>query len=154
MFIHLNSRESPRPTSNFSVFNRAFFYRVAFGPLRGSETTGLRWLVKKYINNGCSTAINSRRYILLLLALAIPSGADSGTIINRKVRTYKESLTKTISIRKYGQLFLRRAPLGPVLERRPSYKESNKRSKERQGPTLGVRLLEGSVKRESTVCPN
>ena len=43
-----------------------------------------------------------------------------------------------------------------VLERCPSYKESNKRSKERQGPTLGVRftgvsLIEVSVKRESTV---
>ena len=39
-----------------------------------------------------------------------------------------------------------------ILERCPSYKESNKRSKERQGPTLGVRLIEVSVKRESTVC--
>ena len=44
-----------------------------------------------------------------------------------------------------------------VLERCPSYKESNKGSKERQGPTLGVlfkegvRLIEVSVKRESTV---
>ena len=33
----------------------------------------------------------------------------------------------------------------------PSYKESNKRSKERQGPTLGVRLIEVSVKRKLTV---
>ena len=44
-----------------------------------------------------------------------------------------------------------------VLERCPSYRESNKRSKERQGPTLGVRftgvhLIEVPVKRESTVC--
>ena len=43
-----------------------------------------------------------------------------------------------------------------VLERYPSYRESNKRSKERQGLTLGVRftgvrLTEVSVKRESTV---
>ena len=42
-----------------------------------------------------------------------------------------------------------------VLERCPSYRESNKRSKERQGPTLTVRLtvrlIELSVKRESTV---
>ena len=45
-----------------------------------------------------------------------------------------------------------------VLERCPSYRESNKGSKERQGPTLGVRftevsacLIEVSVKRESTV---
>ena len=38
-----------------------------------------------------------------------------------------------------------------VLERCPSYKESNKRSKERQGPTLSVRFTEVSVKRESTV---
>ena len=38
-----------------------------------------------------------------------------------------------------------------VLERCPSYRESNKRSKERQGPTLDVRLIEVSVKRESTV---
>ena len=45
-----------------------------------------------------------------------------------------------------------------VLERSPSYKESNKGSKERQGPTLGVRFtevsflyIEVSVKRESTV---
>ena len=29
--------------------------------------------------------------------------------------------------------------------------ESHKRSKERQGPTLGVRLIEVSIKRESTV---
>ena len=35
----------------------------------------------------------------------------------------------------------------------PSYRESNKRSKERQGPTLGLRLIEVSVKRESTVYP-
>ena len=44
-----------------------------------------------------------------------------------------------------------------VLERCPSYRESNKGSNERQGPTLGVlfmegvRLIEVSVKRESTV---
>ena len=38
-----------------------------------------------------------------------------------------------------------------VLERCPSYKESNKMSKERQGPTLSVRFTEVSVKRESTV---
>ena len=38
-----------------------------------------------------------------------------------------------------------------VLERCPSYRESNKGSKERQGPTLGVRFTEVSVKRESTL---
>ena len=37
-----------------------------------------------------------------------------------------------------------------VLERCPSYKESNKRTKERQGPTPGVRLIEVCVKTEST----
>ena len=38
-----------------------------------------------------------------------------------------------------------------VLQRCPSYRESNKGSKERQGPTLGVRFTEVSVKRVSTV---
>ena len=38
-----------------------------------------------------------------------------------------------------------------ILERYPSYKESNKGNKQRQGPTLGVRFTEVSVKRESTV---
>ena len=38
-----------------------------------------------------------------------------------------------------------------VSERCPSYKESNKGNKQRQGPTLGVRFTEVSVKRESTV---
>ena len=38
-----------------------------------------------------------------------------------------------------------------VLERSPSYRESNKGSKEKQRPTLGVRLIEVSVKRELTV---
>ena len=38
-----------------------------------------------------------------------------------------------------------------VLERCPYYRESNKGSKERQGPTLSVRLIEVSIKRESTV---
>ena len=38
-----------------------------------------------------------------------------------------------------------------VLERCLSYKESNKGNKQRQGPTLGVRLIEVSVMRESTV---
>ena len=38
-----------------------------------------------------------------------------------------------------------------IFERCPSYRESNKRSKERQGLTLGVRFTEVSVKRESTV---
>ena len=38
-----------------------------------------------------------------------------------------------------------------VLEISPSYRESNKGSKERQGPTLGVRFTEVSVKRELTV---
>ena len=44
-----------------------------------------------------------------------------------------------------------------VLERCPPYRESNKGSKERQRPTLGVlfmegvRLIEVSVERESTV---
>ena len=33
----------------------------------------------------------------------------------------------------------------------PSYRESNKGSKETQGPTLSVRFTEVSVKRESTV---
>ena len=33
----------------------------------------------------------------------------------------------------------------------PSYREPNKGSKERQGPTLGVHFREVSVKRESTV---
>ena len=37
-----------------------------------------------------------------------------------------------------------------VLQRCPSYRESNKESKERQGPTLGVRFTEVSFKREST----
>ena len=37
------------------------------------------------------------------------------------------------------------------LERCQSYRESNKRSKEKQGPTLSVRFTEVSVKRESTV---
>ena len=35
-------------------------------------------------------------------------------------------------------------------ERCPSYKESNKGNKQRQGPALGVRFTEVSVKREST----
>ena len=38
-----------------------------------------------------------------------------------------------------------------ILERCPSYRESNKGNKERQGPTLGVRYTEVSIKRESTV---
>ena len=38
-----------------------------------------------------------------------------------------------------------------LLERCLSYRESNKGSKERQGPTLGVRFTEVSVMRESTV---
>ena len=38
-----------------------------------------------------------------------------------------------------------------VLKRCPSYRESNKGSKERQGLTLSVRFTEVSVKRESTV---
>ena len=59
----------------------------------------------------------------------------------------------------YSQLSPRRTPLGPalrvskvsVLERCLSYKESNKGNKQWQGPTLGVRITEVSVKRESTV---
>ena len=38
-----------------------------------------------------------------------------------------------------------------VLERCLSYRESNKRSKERQGPPLGVRFTEVSIKTKSTV---
>ena len=38
-----------------------------------------------------------------------------------------------------------------VLERCPSCTESNKGNKERQGPFLGVRFTEMSVKEESTV---
>ena len=38
-----------------------------------------------------------------------------------------------------------------VSERCPSYRESTKRSKERQGPTLGVHFSEVSIKRESIV---
>ena len=40
-----------------------------------------------------------------------------------------------------------------VLERCPSYRESNKGSKERQEPNLGVRFGEVSVQREATVLP-
>ena len=39
------------------------------------------------------------------------------------------------------------------LERCPSYRKSNKGSKEKQGPTLGVHFTEVSVKRELTVEP-
>ena len=71
-----------------------------------------------------------------------------------------ESHKKLHSLKKLGdsQLSLRRTPLGPalrlvsVLERCSSYRESNKGSKERQGPTLGVRFTEVSVKRESAYC--
>ena len=43
-----------------------------------------------------------------------------------------------------------------ILERSPSYRASNKGSEEKRGPTLGVRftgvrLIEVSIKRESTV---
>ena len=41
--------------------------------------------------------------------------------------------------------------LRDIVERCASYRQSNKGSKERQGPTLGVRFTEVSVKRESTV---
>ena len=54
----------------------------------------------------------------------------------------------------YSQLSLRQTPLGPVLcvrLRSPPYRESNKGSKEKQGPTLSVRFTEVSVKRELTV---
>ena len=54
----------------------------------------------------------------------------------------------------YSQLSVRQTSMGPapsVFERCPSYRESNKGSKERHGPTLGARILEVSVKRESTV---
>ena len=40
-----------------------------------------------------------------------------------------------------------------ALERSPSYRESNKGSKEKQGPTLGVPFTEVSVKKELTVEP-
>ena len=49
----------------------------------------------------------------------------------------------------YSQLPLRRTPLEPAVSVRLI--ESNKGSKARQGPTLGVRFSEVSVKRESTV---
>ena len=55
----------------------------------------------------------------------------------------------------YTQLSLRQTSLGrhqvSALERCPSYRESNKGTKERHGPTLGARFLEVSVNRESTV---
>ena len=35
-----------------------------------------------------------------------------------------------------------------VLQRCPSYRESNKGSKEREGPTLGVRVIESKIKGE------
>ena len=44
--------------------------------------------------------------------------------------------------------------MSAFIERCPSYKESNKGNKQRQGPTLGVRLIEVSIKRESTVQRN
>ena len=40
---------------------------------------------------------------------------------------------------------------GTGLERCPSYRKSNRRSKERQGPTLGVRFTEVSVFIESQI---
>ena len=42
-----------------------------------------------------------------------------------------------------GQLWNRHSV--SVSERSPSYKESNKGSKEKQGPTLGIRFTEVSV---------
>ena len=56
----------------------------------------------------------------------------------------------------YSQLSLRRTPLGPALSVRLRemsilQRVKYKRSKERQGPTLGVCFTEVSVKRESTV---
>lgn len=81
-------KKKEQSASNIKFLSTEHFYKVAFGPFKDSEETGLKWLVKKYMNKGCNTAINNRRYILRLLALAIPSGADSGTIINLKVRTW------------------------------------------------------------------
>ena len=70
-------------------------------------------------------------------------------------------LTSTKINSVYSQLSPRRTPLGPalsvrlremsVLERCPSYEESNKGNKQRQEPAQGVCFTEVSVKRESTV---
>ena len=54
-------------------------------------------------------------------------------------------------------LSLKRKSLGPALtgsvrlRESLSYRESNEESKERQGPTLSIRLIEVFVKRGSTV---
>lgn len=52
--------------------------------------------------------------------------------------------------REYCQLSLSRTSLGPALSVRPRV-VSNNRSKERKGQTLGVHLIEVSIKREYTV---
>jgi len=47
---------------------------------------------------------------------------------------------------RYSQLSLRRTLFGPTLS--VPYREANKGSRERQGPTLGIYFTEESVKRE------
>ena len=60
-------------------------------------------------------------------------------------------LLSIISTHKWVQSTLYKTDTFGTGSKCPSYRESNKGSKERQGPTLSVRFTEVSVKRESNV---
>ena len=88
------------------------------------------------LNTVCSKNVWSVNYKQVLKTLGIFRSSNSENV--KKALGLQSTLSKTDTF-------------GSLLERCPSYRESNKRSNERQGPTLGVRLIEVFVKRESTV---
>ena len=91
------------------------------------------------MNDASSTSLLA---LSSILALAVTLSPALSTLCQRV--SWKEKR------KGYSQLSLRRTPLGPALAVRlkkdvPSYRESNRGRKERQGPTPGVRFTEESV---------
>ena len=96
-------------------------------------------------------------FVCVLLILSTLSDGQQADMMNMYIILIalctSGHLQEILWVEQYSQLSLRRTPLGmglwdtfvSILERCLSYKESNKGSKERQGPTLGVHFTVVSI---------
>ena len=149
------------------------FYACCIKPLslsgggHGSRNPGEFLLAKLVSPFACCTRVTSRdspRWRACSQASGsskrVGSGQNKGKTCKRAEGRKPRKSGRSQEKLKAGDLEPLPLPLQSTLSRTdtfgtgtkcPSYRKSNRGSKERQGPTLGVRFTKVSVKRESTV---
>ena len=115
-------------------------------------TTEHQPYLTQYFTSG--EPLHSKQNLSTAFFITIPLGGFWGTFANTLHVLTKQNLSfpigqgNVITVNSFWDGHLGDLQYVSVLERCPSYRESNKGSKERQGPTLSVRLIEVSFKRE------